>query len=113
MFIIAVIGRVNANHHEEISGSLADRNPLLLNGLGKLWQGLVNAVLDIHLGQIWISADIEEYTEDHHPRAGTRGGHVDHVVGAVDLQFDWSGDILGNHIGAGSGISRVNGDNGR
>jgi len=69
-----------------------------------LCNGLGHAVLHIDRGDVGIGADLEGDVEPVIAGIGAVGGHVDHVVDAVDLRLDRGGDGVFDRFGIGAGI---------
>ena len=78
--------------------------PWRLTSSGRLASASFNAVLHQDLGHVQIGADLEGDRERVGAVAGAGGGHVDHVLHAVDLLLDGGGDGFGDHLGAGAGV---------
>ena len=92
--VVAAVGRVERQHHQEGVRLLLHVDALRLHRLRQLRHRLAHAVLHVHLRQLGVGVDRE--VDGQRVVAGRRAGrrHVDHVVRAVDLLLDRRADVL-------------------
>ena len=79
---------------------------------GKRRFGDRNPVLDENLGLIEIGSKLEGDGQCHRPIGGRIGGHVEHVLDAVDFLFKRRGNSIGDRFGIGAGIRCPDDDGG-
>src|SRR5206468_615676 len=72
-----------------------------------------DAVLHEHLGHVQVRAELEGDVDVDLAVVGALGGHVEHVLDAVDLLLDGGGDGVGGDLGAGARVEGGDLDGGR
>ena len=109
--VIAQIGAVDTaiigaqgNDEQEAGGFLVHAHPGLSHLFRQARLGTIDAVLDQDLGGIQIGARREGHGEIDQARSGRGGGHVEHVLDAVDLLFQRRGNLFGQVFRGGTGI---------
>ena len=100
----AVVRRIEADDEQDVGVAFAGGDADLLDHVGQLRQGEVDAVLHQHLGEIQVDAGLERHAEAVGAVVGCLRGHVEHVFDAVDLLLDGGGDALGHGLGVGAGV---------
>jgi len=105
--IEAGVGRREGNQLDDLRGLFLDRDPLPAHLLGQLGLGDRHAVLDQHGRHVHVGADVEGDRQGVGSVAGAVGGHVQHVLDAVDLLLDRRSDGVGDNRGIGSRIERA------
>ena len=102
--VAAAIGREQVDDHQRAGRLLGDQHAAALDLVGQHRRGQGDAVLDQHLGDVQIGAHLEGHGQLVGTIVGALGGHVDHVLDAVDLLLDGSGHRVGHYLGVGAGI---------
>ena len=75
---------------------------------GEFRGGDGNAVLHLHLRHVEIRAQFEGHRDGAHPVSCATGGHVEHVLDAVDFLLNRVRDGLRNDLGIRAGIHGLN-----
>ena len=91
-FAVAAVRRDHADGHGEVWRTLPDDHAIAANDLRQLGLGSLNPILDEHLGGIRVGSRLERHRNGHLAVRRRSGRNVEHVVHAVDLLFDRSGD---------------------
>ncbi len=108
--VVALVGRVDRDHHHDAGRLLVHHQPLLRHHLRQLRHGLAQLVLHVDLVDVRVAARLE-HDHDLGVAAGGAGRVVvQQVVHAVQLRLDRRGDVVGDHLGGRAGIARVDGD---
>ncbi len=106
----AVVGRVDRRHSHEARRALGHGHALALHFLRKFVQHLVDAVVDIHRGDVQIRANFKGHVDGHRAVARRCGVHVQHLLDAVDCLLDGRGHCGFQHLGGSTGVHRRNAD---
>ena len=101
--VVATVGRGQVDDHGQIGRALERGHAQPAHLLGQPGQRLVDPVLHLHLRHVHVGAEGEGHGQLHHAIGGRRGGHVEHVLDAVDLLLQRRRDRLGDGLGTGSG----------
>ena len=102
--VVAAVGRLDVDAHEDVGHPLAGRHASLLDDVGEHRQSQVHPVLHQYLGQVQVHALVESHGKTVGAVVGGLRLHVEHLLDAVDLLLDGRGHRLGHHLGAGAGI---------
>ena len=90
--VVAVLsGEIEADDEQDVGVAFARGDAGLLDHVGQLRQGQVDAVLHQHLGEIQIDAGLERDGQAVGAVVGGLRRHVEHVLDAVDLLLDGGG----------------------
>ena len=108
--VVPVAAREYRDQHHDRRRFLLHRHALLRDGGRKLRQRKIHAVLHLHLRDVGIRVEREIDGQNELSVSGARRRHVDHVVDAVDLRLDRSGNRLRDGARIGTGIVRLHGD---
>ena len=102
--IARLVGRIKMHDHHQVGrgfchrdADIADvgRQPRLRDG---------DAVLDLHLGDVEVGAEVERHLDRKAPVRRRIGRHIEHVLDAVDLLLHRRDHRGGDDFGAGAGI---------
>ena len=107
---MSVVWRHDRNHEHRKSRGFVQADPELVNVDGKVRLRLRYAVLDIHLIGIDVGLNAERHSQLHRPIVGVGRLHIEHIVHAVHLLLDRSGDRLLDGDGVRSGVGRGSDD---
>ena len=107
------IGRKQVHDHQKVGRGFIGRNAQTADVVWQAGQGGADAVLHLHLREIEVGADLEGDGQAHRPVGGGVGGHVQHVLDAVDRGLKRVRDRVGDGLGIGAGIGGGNDDGGR
>ena len=108
--VVRAVRRVERHEHQDAGVDLLDGHALLDHLLREPRLRLRDAVLDEHVGDVEVHADVEGDVEHHPAVAGVQRLHVDHVVDAVHLLLDRRGDRLLDDLGGGALVGRLDPD---
>ncbi len=111
--IVAVVRRQQVNDHRKVRRALDGGDAQRADFRRQARFGLRHPVLHELLRLVGIGAEAEGDVERHHAVGGRLAAHIEHVLDAVDLLFDWRGNRLCNHLRVGAGILRADHDGGR
>ena len=111
--IVRRVCRSQRDDLENGGGFFLRHHSLLLHRLRQLGHRRRDAVLDEHLGEVQIGADVEGDIQRVTAIRGAGGLHVEHFFNAVDLLFDGQRHRLDERSGAGARIVRGDLDGGR
>ncbi len=104
--VILPVRRIERHDLQDRGVLFLDGDALRLHRFRQRGQRAVDAVLHQHLIDVGICADIE----GHRQRIGAVGGagrlHVEHLIDAIDLQFDRQGDGVDHRLRARARIAR-------
>ena len=96
--IVAAVGRIDVDGHEDVRRHFSRRHAGLFQHVGQHGQGQVHPVLHQHLRQVQIHALLERDGQIVRAVVGALGGHVQHVLHAVDLLLDGGRHGLGHDL---------------
>ena len=99
-----LVGGGQRDDLEDGRGLLLGHHPLLLHRHRQLRHGRRDAVLDQHLREVQVGANVERDRERVAAIRGAGGLHVEHLLDAVDLLLDGQRDRLDQRLGAGAGV---------
>src|ERR1700688_1448257 len=102
---IAIVGREHACAENEILRSLGDCNADLLHCIRKASECGIDAVLNVHSGEIGITAEVESGGNRADSIVSARGSNVLHALGAVYLLLQRRRYCRFHGLGASSGIN--------
>jgi len=102
--VVAPVGRVEVDEHDQVGRPLLRGHPDLPHHLGERGEGDRDAVLDEHLGHVQVRAHLERDRQRVAAVVARLGRHVQHVFHAVDLLLDRRRHGVGQHLRAGPGI---------
>ena len=100
----AAVGGDQTDNHQEGRIRFVDLDPFLLHLLRQQGDGLLQLVLDLHLGDIGIGAGIEGQGDGDVARGGTLGLHVEKIIQPGHALLDDLGDAVLDGLGRGAGI---------
>ena len=80
---------------------------------GRCGVGDRDAVLHLHLRDVEVGAELEGDGERHGAVVGGRGGHVEHVLDAVDLLLERRRHGVRDHLGIRARVGGAHDDGGR
>ena len=107
---VSLFRREDADQHHDGRCFFLDGNPLLHHGIGELRRGKVDPVLDLHLGNVRIDAEIEINGDHQISGRGACRRHIQHAVDAVNLGFDRRGNRVRQSLGIRSRIDGLDGN---
>ena len=99
-------GAVEEDECEHRGAALAHREPFLLHLLGQLRESRLHGVVDVDRVDIGIAAQLEADGQTIGAVIPAGRLHVELVLDAVDLLFQWLGDRLFDHGSGGAGVGR-------
>ena len=105
--VVGVVRRQHVHDHHQVGRALGGGDAEAAHLFRQPRLGDRHAVLHQHLRLIEIGAELEGDGQRHRAVAGRIGGHVEHVLDAVDLLLDRRRDGLGDRLGIGAGILRA------
>ncbi len=103
---VGILG-IEAQHHQEVSGRLHHRQPLLLHFLGQEGRGALQLVLDLHLGDIDVGLGVEGQGDRRRAIAAAGRRHIEQPVDPLHPLFDDLGDAVFDRLGRGARIDRL------
>ena len=95
---VAVVRRIDRQHHHDPGRLLVDRDALLHDDLRELRRRLAHAVLHVHLVDVGVAARLEHDGDADVARRRARRLEVEQVVEAIQLRLDRRGDRVGDHL---------------
>ncbi|OLC65647.1 MAG: hypothetical protein AUH79_07285 [Betaproteobacteria bacterium 13_1_40CM_4_64_4] len=104
--VVALARREQVHAQEDHRRLLLHRDALALHLVRQLRLGDRDPVLGEHLREVEVRPDAEGDVEVHLPVVRALREHVEHVLDAVDLLLDRSGDRVGNDLRARARIGR-------
>ena len=102
--VVCVVRRQHMNDHHQVGRTLVGGDALPAHLLGQPRLGDRNPVLHQHLRLVEVGAELEGDGELHRAVARRIGGHVEHVLDAVDLLLDRRRDGCRDGLGVGARI---------
>ena len=108
--VVALGGREEVHHHQEVGGRLERRHADPPDVLRQAGLGDRDAVLDQHLRLVEVGAEPERDGERHLAVGRALRRHVEHVLDAVDLLLDRRRDRVRDDLGRRPGVRGLHHD---
>ena len=86
--VARAVGRDEMDGEQDVGRRFPDLHPLALDVLGQAGQGVLDAVLRQHLGDVQVGSDLEGHRDRDLAVAGRLAAHIEHVLDAVDLLLE-------------------------
>ena len=110
---LAVVGRKNIDHQQQVGGLRLHRDTKLLHLLGQEGQGLGDAILGVDLGDIRVRTHGKGHRQAIGAGGGGGRGHIQHVLDTIDLLLDGTADGAGDGLGIRARVGGVDHDHRR
>ena len=104
--VILFAGGDQVHDQSQVGGGFQHADANATDLFGQAGEGLVDAVLDLDLGFVEISAQLEGDSEAHRTIGRGLGRHVEAVFHPIDGFFQGRGDGGADHVRTGPGVNR-------